>query len=597
MVTGDGSGPKQRRTRQQFLKYCFDFIEKRNRSCQNGNLTPSSSTCSVNIGKEGVSCGRKRKMAVSEDDKRKMGKWSEDARKLRKGKKKVDNGRKSKFSPGTCESIMERIFVEEIPNDDSEDDSDDVVIIEEEGVNNESGSGWWSNTGLKSNMLNAKDQEVVSSTSSMCGRTPGKSEEVDTDSTSSSESESDSEASSDEDNDDPEDKNYRLIESSSSSQYDDVIRDGSGPKQRRTRQQFLKCCVDFTEKRNRSCQNGNLTPSSSTCSVNIGKEGVSCGRKRKMAVSEGDKRKMGKWSEDARKLRKGKKKVDNGRRSKFSPGTCESIMERIFVEEIPDDDVTDDSEDDSDDVDIIEEEEGVNNESGSGWWSNTGLKSNMLNAKDQEVVSSTSSMCGRTPVKSVEVYTDSTSSSESEFESDSKASSDEDNDDPEDKNYRLIESSSSSQYDDVISDFDDTESEDEKNEEGEKESNEGLVPELVVESEKQKKGGANVLRARSLSKSKKKKLNNGNDSSSPILLTDEEEFDDSGVGSDGEESKSEEECEVDDSVKNVVQKDVVRKDRRTGKKILEDSEFMKFVVDSIINVDDHDKLTPFLAQM
>ncbi|XP_015163320.1 SNF2 domain-containing protein CLASSY 4-like [Solanum tuberosum] len=365
--------------------------------------------------------------------------------------------------------------------------------------------------------------------------------------------------------------------------------DGSGPKQRRTRQQFLKYCADFTEKRNRSCQNGNLTPSSSPCSVNIGKEGVSCGRKRKMAVSEGDKRKMGKWSEDARKLRKGKKKVDNGRRSKFSPGTCESIMERIFVEEIPDDDVTDDSEDDSDDVDIIEEEEGVNNESGSGWWSNTGLKSNMLNAKDQEVVSSTSSMCGRTPVKSVEVYTDSTSSSESE--SDSEASSDEDNDDPEDKNYRLIESSSSSQYDDVISDFDDTESEDEKNEEGEKESNEGLVPELVVESKKQKKGGAYLLRARSLSMSKKKKLNNGNDSSSPILLTDEEEFDE--VGSDGEESKSEEECEVDDSVKNVVQKDVVRKDRRTGKKILEDSEFMKFVVDSIINVDDHDKLTPF----
>ncbi|XP_049346028.1 SNF2 domain-containing protein CLASSY 4-like [Solanum verrucosum] len=326
--------------------------------------------------------------------------------------------------------------------------------------------------------------------------------------------------------------------------------DGSGPKQKRTRQQFLKYCVDFTEKRNRSCQNGNLTPSSSTCSVNIGKEGVSCGRKRKMAVSE-----------DARKLRKGKKKVDNG---KFSPGTCESIMERIFVEEIPDDDVmddseddsddddTDDSEDDSDDVVIIEEEEG----------------SNMLNAKDQEVVSSTSSMCGRTPVKSVEVYTDSTSSSESESQSDS------------------------SQYDDVIGDFDDTESEDETNEEGEKESNEGLVPELVVESEKQKKGGAYVLRARSLSMSKKKKLNNRNDSSSPILLTDEEEeFDDS--GSDSEESKSEEDCAVDDSVKNVVQKDVVRKDRRTGKKILEDSEFMKFVVDSIINVDDHDKLTPF----
>ncbi|MCD9638264.1 hypothetical protein HAX54_022135 [Datura stramonium] len=31
---------------------------------------------------------------------------------------------------------------------------------------------------------------------------------------------------------------------------------------------------------------------------------------------------------------------------------------------------------------------------------------------------------------------------------------------------------------------------------------------------------------------------------------------------------------------------------RTRKKILEDSEFVKFVVDSIINVDDRDKLTP-----
>ena len=254
--------------------------------------------------------------------------------------------------------------------------------------------------------------------------------------------------------------------------------DGSGPKQR-----------------NRSCQNGNLTPSSSTCAVNIGKEGVGSGRKRKMLVSE-----------DA---------------TKFSPATCEPIIGRVFVEQIPndDDDDTDDLEDDNV-VIIVEEEE-----------------SNMLNEKDEEVVSSTSSM------KSVEVHTDSTSSSESE-------------------------------------------SEDEKNEAGEKESNVGLAPELVVESEKQKKGGSYLLRSRSLSKSKKKKLNNGTGSSSPILLTAEEE-------SDGEESKSEEDCEVEYSVKNVVQKDVVQKDRRIGKKILEDSEFMKFVIDSIINVDDHDKITPF----
>lgn len=55
----------------------------------------------------------------------------------------------------------------------------------------------------------------------------------------------------------------------------------------------------------------------------------------------------------------------------------------------------------------------------------------MLNAKDEEVVSSTSSMCDRTPVKSVEVYTHRFSSSESE--SDSKASSDEDIDELDDK--------------------------------------------------------------------------------------------------------------------------------------------------------------------
>ncbi|XP_055815128.1 SNF2 domain-containing protein CLASSY 4-like [Solanum dulcamara] len=369
--------------------------------------------------------------------------------------------------------------------------------------------------------------------------------------------------------------------------------DGSVPKRCRTRQQFMKYFVDFIEKRNRSCQNGGNTPSSSACSVNIGEEkGVSCGRKRKTVekniVSKGDKRKMGKWSEDGsvlRNLEKGKKKVDNGR-SRFSPGTCESITKQPFVEEISDDDGDDDSSDDSeeeecdpDDVVFIGEEEAVN--------SSVGLRSPILNAIDEEVVSSTSSMCCRTMGRSEEVFTDSTSSSESE--SDSEASSDEDNDDPEDKNYRLIESSSSSQSDDVTSDSDVTESEDEKNEERKKESNRGLLPpQLVVEGEKHKKGRAYLLRPRSLSKYKKKKLNNGNYSSSPILLTD-------GSESDGSEAKSlsEEDCEVDDSVKNVVQKDAVPKDRKTRKKILKDSEFLKFVVDSIINVDDHDKLSPF----
>ncbi|MCD9638238.1 hypothetical protein HAX54_022087 [Datura stramonium] len=349
---------------------------------------------------------------------------------------------------------------------------------------------------------------------------------------------------------------------------------------RRTRQQFLNFFVEFIEKRNRLSQSGHPTQSS-TCSVNIG-EDVSCGRKRKEleenTPSRGDKRKMGKSEDESmvRNLDKGKKKVDNGRR-KFSAGTCESITKHPFIEEISS---SDDSESDRDVV-FIGEEAAVNTGPGSGSWSNVGLSAT------DEVVSSSSSMC-RTAEKSEEFTDMTTSSSES---SESEASSDEDNDDPKDKNYGVNESSSSSQSDSIRSDFDDEESDDDDlscptepktNEEGKKESNGGgLVSQLAVEVEKHNKGRAYLLRPRSLSKSKKKKLNHGN-CSSPILL------------SDGEESKSssEEDCEVDNSVQNVVQKDAVRKDRRTRKKIIEDSEFVKFVVDSIINVGDHDKLSP-----
>ncbi|MCE3215921.1 hypothetical protein HAX54_004105 [Datura stramonium] len=45
---------------------------------------------------------------------------------------------------------------------------------------------------------------------------------------------------------------------------------------------------------------------------------------------------------------------------------------------------------------------------------------------------------------------------------------------------------------------------------------------------------------------------------------------------------------VDDSVQNCF----VERIEGLGREILEDSEFVKFVIDSIINVDDHDKLTP-----
>ncbi|XP_055823158.1 SNF2 domain-containing protein CLASSY 4-like [Solanum dulcamara] len=332
--------------------------------------------------------------------------------------------------------------------------------------------------------------------------------------------------------------------------------DGSVSK-RRTRQKKLKKIVELYEKRNRLSQSGNRT----TCSVNVNiGENVSRGRKRKTVEgSGGDKRK----SEEARVMRNVEK---NGRR-KLSPGTCESITKRPFVKEISDDD----SEEESDPDFVIIEEEEVAAVNTSGSWSSVGLRSHILNVTD-EVVSSTSSMC-KTDDESEEL-TDTTSSSESEFE----ASSDDGNDDLKGKNYRMIESSSS---DDIRSDFDDEESEHDdpsypkNNEEGKKESNQGLVPQLVVEGEKHKKGRAYILRPRSLSKSKKK-LNHRN-CSSPILLSDDEES----------KSSSEEDCEVDDSAKDVYQKDAVQKSR---KKILEDSEFLKFVVDSIINVDDHDKL-------
>ncbi|KAG5592715.1 hypothetical protein H5410_043229 [Solanum commersonii] len=354
---------------------------------------------------------------------------------------------------------------------------------------------------------------------------------------------------------------------------------------RRTRQQFLKYWVELIEKRNSLGRTGNPTQSS-TCSVNIG-EDVSCGRKRDRVEENTDsadgKRKMEK-SEDGSMV-----KVDNGR-SNFSPGTCESITKPPFIHEISDDDGEEEGKEN--DVLIGEAAAGsaVNTGSCSVSWSNVGsvgLKSPMLNVAD-EVVSSTSSMCW-TSDKSEEVVVPIASS-----ESESEASSDEDNDDSEDENYQVKESSSSSESDDVRSDKskDDEESKDgdtlkdydlscpteqEHHEERNKESNGGeLVPQLAVKGEKNNKGRSYLLRPRSLPKSKKKKLNHGN-CNRPILLS---------------ESSSEEDCDVDESVQNVVQKDAVRKVRKTRKKILKDSEFLKFVVDSIINVDDHDKLTP-----
>ncbi|XP_049390862.1 SNF2 domain-containing protein CLASSY 4-like [Solanum stenotomum] len=337
--------------------------------------------------------------------------------------------------------------------------------------------------------------------------------------------------------------------------------DGSVSK-RRTRQQSFKKRAKLNKKRNRLSQSGNRT----TCSMNVNSgEDVSRGRKRKMAeCSRDDKRK----SKNARVVRN----VGNNGRRKFSPGTCESITKRPFIEEMSDDDSKEESDPDFVIVEEEEEEEAVNT---SGSSSNVGLRSPMLNAAE-EVVSSTSSMCSTTDES--EELTDITSSSQSEFES---SSDDIDSDDPNDKNNRVVESSSS---DDISSDFDDEESEHDdlsypKKNGGKKKSDRGLVPQLVEDGEKHKKGRPYILRPRSISKSKKKKLNHGNCSSRPILLSDDEES----------KSLSEEDCEVDESAKNIVQKDVIKK---TRKNTLEDSEFLKFVVDSIINVDDHDKLTP-----
>ncbi|KAH0765424.1 hypothetical protein KY285_001295 [Solanum tuberosum] len=478
--------------------------------------------------------------------------------------------------------------------------------------------------------------------------------------------------------------------------------DGSSVPRRRTRQQFLKYCVEFIEKRNKLNKNGNTTHSSTICCVDIGEDDhVSCGRKKRIKVEEKNTSCGGGDASMVRSLEKGKKKVDSAKK-KFSPGTYESVMKRPFIQEISDSDSDDDDNDVEDDSEKEESDPDpdpdvifigdvaadsiVNSGSGSGSWSNVGsvgLRSGTLNEAD-DVISSTSSMCRTSerrkseehidieksddfvdPLKSQQKFTDTTDSSESE----SEASSDEDNDQPEDKDYRVHESStsSSSQSDDIRSDCDDdydggkesekdyltTPTKNQNNEEGkgfddirsgsgddydeskESEDDDDLDLNCLAEQNNEKgkgsdyirsgfdsdydgrmesedddlscstkkkskeegnkesngrlvqkhRGRAYLLRPRSLSKSKKKLLNHGS-CSRPVLLSDDE-------GS--KSSSSEEGCEAGESVQNAVvqkeQKDVVQKDRKIRKKILQDSEFLKFVVDSIINGDDHDKIT------
>ncbi|KAH0684648.1 hypothetical protein KY290_021273 [Solanum tuberosum] len=141
MDSGDGSSIPRMRTRQQFLKYCVEFIEKRNKSTQNANTSTQSST---------VSCGRK---TVKLEEKNTCFGGVE---KPKMGKMKVESS-KRKFSPGTCESVTKRPFIQEIYDDD--DDDDDVVIIATDSSDSESSS----NVGLRA----VKD--VISSSSSKRG--------------------------------------------------------------------------------------------------------------------------------------------------------------------------------------------------------------------------------------------------------------------------------------------------------------------------------------------------------------------------------------------------------------------------------------------
>uniref|UniRef100_M1B7D3 ATP-dependent helicase n=1 Tax=Solanum tuberosum TaxID=4113 RepID=M1B7D3_SOLTU len=472
MDSGDGSSVPRRRTRQQFLKYCVEFIEKRNKLNKNGNTTHSSTICCVDIGEDDhVSCGRKKRIKVEEKNTSCGGGDASMVRSLEKGKKKVDSAKK-KFSPGTCESVMKRPFIQEISDSDSDDDDNDVEddsekeesdpdpdpdvvfigdVAADSIVNSGSRSGSWSNVGsvgLRSGTLNEAD-DVISSTSSMCRTSerrkseehidieksddfvdPLKSQQKFTDTTDSSESES--EASSDEDNDHPEDKDYRVHESStsSSSQSDDIRSD----------------CDDDYDGGKESEKDYLTTP------------------------TKNQNNEEGKGFDDIRS------------------GSGDDYDE------------SKESEDDDDlDLNCLAEQ---NNEKGKG--------SDYIRMKSEDDDLSCS-----TNKKSKE--------------------------------------------------------------EGNKESNGRLV--------QKHRGRAYLLRPHSLSKSKKKLLNHGS-CSRPVLLSDDE-------GS--KSSSSEEGCEAGESVENAVvqkeQKDVVQKDRKIRKKILKDSEFLRFVVDSIINGDDHDKIT------
>ncbi|MCE3215923.1 hypothetical protein HAX54_004107 [Datura stramonium] len=144
-----------------------------------------------------------------------------------------------------------------------------------------------------------------------------------------------------------------------------------------------------------------------------------------------------KWGKSEDEIWTKGKKVDNGR-TKFSPRTC------------------DDSESDPDVV-FIGEEAAVTTGSGSGPTNHD----DVFIEEEAAVTLGSGSRPADTVLFSLGRRMNQIPGSwsgNSTDESESEASSEEDNDDSKDKNYQVSESSNSSQFDDITSDFDDRES-------------------------------------------------------------------------------------------------------------------------------------------
>ncbi|KAK6789689.1 hypothetical protein RDI58_013489 [Solanum bulbocastanum] len=155
MDSGDGSSVPRRRTRQQFLKYCLEFIEKRNKSTQDGNTRRKTikleekNTCIVGgekskIGKKKVDSGKRNKSTQNGNTRRKTIKFEEKNTCFR-------GGEKSKMGKNV-DSGNRKLSIQEI----SDSDSDDVVIIGD-GSADSSRAGSWSNVGLREDVISSEE--------------------------------------------------------------------------------------------------------------------------------------------------------------------------------------------------------------------------------------------------------------------------------------------------------------------------------------------------------------------------------------------------------------------------------------------------------